>query len=535
MAFLRKRLAGFAVATAGIVALFWSFREESGSREFESVCVSGEKREAELSLHGDSDLPLSVFPDGAVRGEVILFFETLSAREAFLSRLKKRGVAALGLIPEINAVRITEKTLAAFPDIVGVTSADFNFSVRVPSVESGETLPPELREGGAGGNAPVGNSALALMNASAEACAASAAGNGIKIAVLDTGVFTEHVAFEGLKISKIDVAGGAADTPESQAHGTAVASLIFGNGAGEISGLASGAEMLAVRVFDGEGNATAFSLAQGIIAAVESGADIINISAGITADSAVLRAAVEYARSAGATLVAAAGNEGVTALAFPAAYKGVIAVGAVDGNGASAAFSNVGENLAVVAPGVAVYAAGTDTPDGIVDFSGTSAAAPLVAGALAAAISNNTGDFDIRKISDTADDFGVPGRDDEYGAGIVNFERLTRPPGVRVTDISVNDFYLSGGKGAGNELCLVATMQNRGTLWEACTFSLRITFADGSVSVAGGNLNLRPGESVGQATDLSSDNLKTGVYVNAEIRDSGGNILSEKNAFLKKK
>ncbi len=531
---LKKKIFGLGLGMAGALALFWSLRQ--GNEAEPSGTVAGPSAAASGASHRDAVRRLVVdeFPAGTMAGELVLFFENQAARDAFLSRMKKQGGRVLGVIPALNAVRVATGGTLDFSAAASMPICDFNFSVRVPPVGPDE-MSPEARENAGGGRVPVGGAALAQMHASAESLGASAAGNGVKVALLDTGIYAAHAVFEGVKITQIDVAGGASDTAESLAHGTAVASLIVGNGSGEVSGLASSAELLAVRVFDGEGNATAFSLAQGIVAAVDAGANLINLSAGITADSAVLRAAVEYAREAGVTLIASAGNEGVRALSFPAAYEGVIAVGAVDGAGTSAPFSNVGENLSVVAPGVAVYAAGSNSADSVVDFSGTSASAPLVTGALAAALSNAEGNFDVQKITETADDFGLPGHDEEYGAGIVNYERLTRPTGIGVSDVSVNDFYLRAGSGGNTGISLGATLQNRGTLWENCTFSLTITFSDGTLRVASGALTLGPGESVGQSLSLTPAQLNDGVRADAEIRDASGNVISGKSTFLKKR
>ncbi len=531
---LKKKVFGLGLGVAGVLALLWSL--QPGNRP--ELPGAGKTPLLPASGIGDREavrhLVIDEFPAGTMAGELVLFFKDRAEREAFLSRMKKQGARILGVIPALNAVRVATDGTFDFSAAASMPFFDFNFSVRVPPV-SDDATSPEARENAGGGRVPVGNAALAQMNASAESLGASAAGSGVKVALLDTGIYAGHAAFEGVKITQIDVAGGAADTAESLAHGTAVASLIVGNGSGEVSGLASSAELLAVRVFDGEGNATAFSLAQGIVAAVDAGAAIINLSAGITADAAVLRAAVQYAREAGVTLVASAGNEGVKSLAFPAAYPGVIAVGAVDGAGTSAPFSNIGENLAVVAPGVAVYAAGSASADSVVDFSGTSASAPLVTGALAAALSNSGENFDAQKITETADDFGVPGHDEEYGAGIVNFERLTRPTGVGVSDVAVNDFYLRAGSGGNTGLSLGATLQNRGTRWESCTFSLTITFSDGTLRIASGALTLGPGESAGPSLGFTPEQLTEGVRADAEIRDASGNVISGKSTFLKKR
>lgn len=483
---------------------------------------------------GDTGLPSSVpvydAPSGAIADEAVLFFENAAALADFLKRAKKARWTILGKIDALNAVRVrVTDTMPDFSQFRGWLGSGFNYSLRVP-----EILPEaQARENVGGGRVPVGSGALAQLGVTPASRSYSQEGEGVKIAVLDSGIYAEHAVLRGAKISQIDMAGGIADTPESLTHGTAVASLIVGNGADGISGMAPNAELLAVRVFDGAGNATAFTLAQGIVAAVDAGARVLNISAGVSADSSVLRAAVEYAQAAGATLVAAAGNEGVTALAFPAAYPGVVAVGAVDGRGTSAPFSNVGENLSVVAPGVGVYAAGTQSGDACIEFSGTSAAAPLVAGVIAALGQDATGGFNADVLSAAADDLGTPGYDFVYGAGLVNFERLVRPIGVAVSDVSVNDFYILEASGGKTGKTIGMTLQNRGTLWENCTFSLKLVFANGAISTTSGNLNLKPGESTGQGMTVPAEALKEGVGVIAEIRKADGTMASEASVFLK--
>ncbi len=473
-------------------------------------------------------------PAGAVPGEAVLFFRDAAALEAFLKNAAARGLKILGAVPALNAARVSVGADFDAARIPGALGADFNFAVRVPATPPDTFSDAEARDVSGGlGRVPVGENALAQLGVSEEKRAASSLGAGVKIALLDTGVFAGHASLRDAKISVINVAGGAADTAGSLAHGTAVASLIAGNGENGVFGMAANAELLAVRVFDGEGNATAFELARGLVAAADAGARVISVSAGLGADSAVLRAAVEYALRAGATIVAAAGNEGVTALSFPAGYAGVVSVGAVDGANASAPFSNVGENLSVVAPGVAVTAAGTLAADAATAFSGTSAAAPLVAGTLAAALADSAGTLGADALEATADDFGAPGRDAEYGAGLVNFERLTRPAGARVSDVSVNDVHCRRAEGGRAEPAVFATIQNRGTLWEDCAFSLRIVFADGTVSATGGALRLSPGESVGRGTSVPEARLREGVLVEAKILDASGAVLSDRSLLLR--
>lgn len=476
----------------------------------------------------------SGLPAGAIPNEIILFFRDSGALETFLQNAAACGKKVFGVISPLNAVRVPAEAGFDATRIPGAIGADFNFAARVPATPPDAFPDAETRDAsGRLGRVPVGENALAQLGVSEARRAASSLGAGVKIALIDTGVFAEHASLRNAKISRIDVAGGTPDTAESLAHGTAVASLIAGNGENGVFGMAANAEILAVRVFDGDGNATAFELARGIIAAADAGARVINVSAGLDADAAVLRAAATYARDAGATLVAAAGNEGASALSFPAGYAGVVSVGAVDGANASAPFSNVGETLSVVAPGVAVTAAGTTDANAVSAFSGTSAAAPLVAGTLAAALADSAGTLDASALEATADDFGAPGRDAEYGAGLVNFERLTRPAGAGVSDVSVNDVYCRRAEGGRADPAVFATIQNRGTLWEDCAFSLRLTFADGTISATSGALRLSPGESAGRGADVPAARLREGVLVEAKIFDASGSVLSDRTLLLR--
>jgi thermitase len=120
-----------------------------------------------------------------------------------------------------------------------------------------------------------------------------------------------------------------------------MATLIAGRDAGN-GGVAPASELMDYRVADATGVANVGLVAQGILQAVDAGARIINISLGTSADSRMLRDAVAYAISRGVVVVAAAGNEQATRLAYPAGYEGVISVAAVDAQGRQAYFSNAG-------------------------------------------------------------------------------------------------------------------------------------------------------------------------------------------------
>src|SRR5690606_921845 len=155
------------------------------------------------------------------------------------------------------------------------------------------------------------------------------------------------------------------------------------------------------------------------------GAAIINMSLGLYADADVVREAVHYAHDKGVVMVAAAGNDAFTQLAYPAAYPEVLAVTAVDAAGRQALFPNQSTTIDFAAPGVGLLAAAVD--DRVESFSGTSAAAPVVTGTLAALISEDPSWTPIQAVAVLQrylNDAGAAGIDPVYGAGVLDWDRL---------------------------------------------------------------------------------------------------------------
>ncbi|MEV4396669.1 S8 family serine peptidase [Nonomuraea sp. NPDC049607] len=223
-------------------------------------------------------------------------------------------------------------------------------------------------------------------------------GAGVLVAVLDTGVNGRHPDLRGVVTQGPDLTG--APKRLWGHHGTAMAGLIAGRGHGEgrtegVVGVAPAARVLSIRVtlentdpLRAERRAgRRDALAAGIRYAVDHGADVISMSlgggSGAWEGSAAEEEAVQYAIARGVVLVASAGNDGDTTNRknFPAAYPGVIAVGAVDRRLRVAPFSNRQDYLSVVAPGTDIVTA--DGAEGYVAGDGTSSAAAMVAGVAA--------------------------------------------------------------------------------------------------------------------------------------------------------
>jgi hypothetical protein len=157
------------------------------------------------------------------------------------------------------------------------------------------------------------------------------------------------------------------------------------------------------------------------VSAVDSGARIVNISLGAYGTSELLIRAIDYATSMGAVLVASAGNDQATQLTWPAADPRVVSVGAVDGREQQVIFSNSGEQLQISAPGYGVLSAWVNGERVLID--GTSASAPVVAGAIAAVMSQYPGLSAPQAwqiIAQRVSDAGPAGTDPDYGGGILN-------------------------------------------------------------------------------------------------------------------
>jgi serine protease len=198
------------------------------------------------------------------------------------------------------------------------------------------------------------------------ASAGAPGGQGVVVAVLDTGVaYGNHGPFRRSPdfsrfsfVAGYDFVAGDAFPSDRNGHGTFVASTIAeatGNSFG-LTGLAFGARIMPVRVLDGQGEGEASTIAEGVRYAVSHGARVINLSlefsSNVTAsDIPELIQALRYARRHGVFVAAAAGNEAHTAIAYPARVSDVVAVGATTEHGCLADYSNDGAGLTLVAPG----------------------------------------------------------------------------------------------------------------------------------------------------------------------------------------
>ncbi|MDX6669073.1 MAG: hypothetical protein QOK04_2453 [Solirubrobacteraceae bacterium] len=256
---------------------------------------------------------------------------------------------------------------------------------------------------------------------------------GVPVGVVDTGIDGTHEDLRGKasacasSLNGTIAKGACADDND---HGTHVAGTIaaIANNAVGVAGVAFNSPLIVCRALGGEaGSGTIADVASCVRWVHERGAKVISMSLGggasITLRNAV-RAAWAGGGRRGAVLVAAAGNDGSSALEYPAGYPEVVSVAAVDDSGRHAGFSNANNDVEIAAPGVNVLS--TKRGGGYVRFSGTSMASPHAAG-VAALIWDAHRRSDASAIRARLDaavgDLGAPGRDPEFGFGLIDASR----------------------------------------------------------------------------------------------------------------
>lgn len=207
--------------------------------------------------------------------------------------------------------------------------------------------------------------------------------NEVKIAVLDSGVDYNHPDLnQNLLLEGKNIINGTNSVIDNLSHGTKIIGLLNAISNNEIGivGLAPFAKILPIKVIDKDSKYEN-NLVKGIEYAIEKEVDIIHISIGTYEEIPSLKRAVEKAYSKGIFIVSSAGNDGIESVTYPARYKSVISVGALDENGDIADFSNFGKDVDVYLPGVNIYSTGFG--DGYHYSSGTSYSAALFTGILA--------------------------------------------------------------------------------------------------------------------------------------------------------
>ncbi len=444
--------------------------------------------------------------NGALSGQRNLVFKDQAALEDFLKRAGDK-VHVTGRLDQLNALRVSFLDPEDLASLLGADSqASLVFPVDIPALGEGSAQP---------GAVSLNAGLLDWLGISGDN---SQWGAGVRIAILDTGV-TLNKAFSSSIYSNnlVDLPG---DLSMQNGHGTAVASMIIGQDP-LTPGVAPGADIISVRIANDLGQSDTFLLAQGIVQAVDSGAKLINISMGGFGDSALVRSAIEYANAAGSLIIASAGNNGTDQVSYPAAYDGVIAVGAVDAMGNHLDFSNTGSQISISAPGFGVNAAWTG--DQAVSVSGTSFSSPIVAGSIAALMSRpGAGKLTARQAADLLyaylNDSGQAGTDNQVGAGMPDLGRAINGNKAGIYDAAVASQRIlppSSGYPNGQIEVLV---QNRGTETLVNT-NVRISTPTGVVD---SNITTLPANGVQTIRVPINGNIDRELRYDAKVSLTGG-------------
>ena len=446
---------------------------------------------------------------GALEGQRVLVFKDQAAVARFLQQMGD-GVRLLGRLDALNALRVgfgDAADLLALLD--GSEELSYIFPVNSPAPAEGTVQP---------GAVALGNRLLDWLGITGDN---SNAGKGVLIAILDTGV-TASSAFKS-NIRSINLVDLPADLTAQNGHGTAVASMISGNNP-LTPGVAPGADILSIRIANDNGESDSFWLAQGIIAAADAGAQLINISMGSDGDSAVVREALAYARERGALVVAAPGNNGSAQVSFPGANDGVITPAAVDAVGNHLDFSNTGSSIDLAAPGYGLNAAWTG--DQALSVTGTSFSAPIVAGAIAYVMTEAdagklTASQAYQMILSYLNDGGTAGKDNQLGGGMLDLGRVMNgtTPGIYDAAVASNTLLAAD---AGNPYGQVEILvQNRGTETLINT-SVQISTGGGVVSKNITSLAPNAVQTVRVPISQPADAYVNGLRVEAQVVLSGG-------------
>ncbi len=263
-------------------------------------------------------------------------------------------------------------------------------------------------------------------------------GEGVRVGIIDTGCDLGHPEFAGRIVASQDFSGkGTAQ--DGHGHGTHVAGIVAAAKDGKgVVGAAPKAELVIAKVLADDGSGTDDQVAAGVRFCTQQKCDVINMSLGGPTPDESLHQAIIEAVQAGVVVVCAAGNYGgdpasQDTVAYPARWDEVIAVAAVDDHATRARFSSVGREVDVCGPGVDVIS--TFKGGTYFRLSGTSMAAPHVAGAIALYIAwfrrsqgRKPTAAEVRAwITSQARDLGAPGVDPEYGAGLLVMPEVAGP------------------------------------------------------------------------------------------------------------
>ncbi len=346
------------------------------------------------------------------------------------------GVQILAAPPDLGT-----DTLNAYRTLPEVEYAEPNFiAYAFPSDPVGPVLTSgDLKPQAASVNDPQAGQQYSLSKMQVYNAWDTTLGDGIVVAVLDTGAEFSHPDLQGKFVSHgKDFVNGDDDASDDQGHGTHVFGIVAAatNNSVGIAGVGYNTRVLPVKVLNSSGAGDYGRIANGITWAADQGVKVINMSLGGASGASTLESAVKYAWNKGVVVICAAGNSSTSSPAYPAAYENCISVVSTDQNDARSSFSNYGSTVDISAPGTSILS--TVRGGGYQAWSGTSMASPNAAGvaALVAAANPTWSNAQIRtQLESTVDNIGSAF---QFGKGRLNAARAVGggSPGPTATPTS---------------------------------------------------------------------------------------------------
>lgn len=386
-------------------------------------------------------------------------------------------------------------------------------------------------------------------------------GDGIKAAIIDTGVDYTHPDLAANYKGGYDYVNDDTDPMDDAGHGTHVAGTVaaIDNEIG-VLGTAPDIDIYALKALDSTGSGSYSDIISAVQWAADNDMDIASMSLGGSFNSVWLRKACDNAYKDGVVLVAAAGNDYGGQVSYPAAYSSVIAVSAIDENDIIASFSNVGPQVELTAPGVKINSTTLGGGYSGNTWDGTSMATPHVTGTIALLLNtqvpanydtNGNGYWnpaEVReRLHDTATDLGDAGKDKFYGYGLVNAAAAVdvgttdpepEPPSPG-SDMYIKDISMAiGTKTAGQNTFVWATAtvtvfdMNENPLQDAEVYGvwsgmtsdsdIGITGTDGAVTLKSNSIKnpASGGEYTFTVTDVVLEGWTYNTTANVENSDS---------------
>ena len=264
-------------------------------------------------------------------------------------------------------------------------------------------------------------------------------GYGVKVAVIDSGIdYTHPDLIENYVVGGYDFVNNDIDPMDDYGHGTHVAGIIAAEDDDSgVVGVAPLASLYGLKVLNSSGSGYFSDIIAALQWAVDNGYQVTNNSYGSSINpGSTVQEAFDNSYAAGVLHIAAAGNSGNPKgkgnnVIYPARWDSVVAVAATGSTDLRASFSSAGPANELAAPGVSILS--TVPGGGYSKKSGTSMASPHAAGTAALIIAAGyvTSAGDVRqRLQDTADDLGDPGRDNQYGYGLVDADEAVTDPGT---------------------------------------------------------------------------------------------------------